>query len=715
MKRKKHSKIGVFLLIALGAFILASFFSIFDLLKTLELKTLDARFQLRGTTDVMDSNIIVVGIDDRTFEELPARYPYPREYQARLIRNLNRAGARLIVFDIQFTEPDLKSPEGDSILAAAVKEAGNVILAGKIVVEGVKYVKEPLARAIPPIDVLLETGAEWGIVGEPTDTDSFTRRYLLYQPVGDITYLPLSLKALKILRNIPDSASVDIEDFTFKYGDLEIPIYRGNTMLVNYCGPAKTFPTYSFSDILDDSDFDLRVNDTDYMDNFTGMADLPPEFAALLKNPFKDKIVLIGATIEEEKDNFYSPFYSYGGLKEKTPGVEYHANALWTIMNGAYISTMKIGHIWGLMLLCALVIALAVYFFKPLGGLGALGIELVILTVAVVVLFNRNGLWVELTMPSLAAVFTFVGASGYQFISEQREKQMIKGMFQHYLAKSLVDELISNPDKLKLGGQKKELTVYFSDIENFTNISESLPPEHLLEYLNEYLTAMTDIILENDGLLDKYIGDAIVAVWGAPIMREDHAVLACQTALKMQRKLAELRKVWELEGKPLFKARMGINTGPMTIGNVGSRQRLSYTVIGDTVNLAARLEAINKQYNSYTMISEHTYEEAREHFYMRELDLIRVMGKNLPVKIYELLEEVDRPLPADIAQSIKIYHEGLKWYREREFEKALEYFKQALKVNVKDYPTTLHIERCRHFIKDPPPSDWDGVWVYMTK
>ncbi|NQS98786.1 MAG: CHASE2 domain-containing protein [candidate division Zixibacteria bacterium] len=716
MAAVRHGKITVLLLITIGAFILAVMISALDLVKGLELDTLDARFKLRGTIDVEDAGIIVVGIDDQTYEEVPERWPFPREYYAKMIRNLMKAGARMVVFDVQFTEEDYKSVKGDSILAAAVSEAGNVVLAGKLIEERNPNIEESIRRVISPIPVLMKTGAEWGTVNEPSDLDNFTRRYMLYQPFGEETYLPIGLKAFKLMKGYSDTVEVRTDADYFYYGDLKIPRFEGtNTMLVNFCGPARTFPTYSFSDILDDSEFELKKNDTDYMEAFYGAADLPPEFAAMLQNPFKDKIVLLGATIEEQKDTFSSPFYSYGGRKEKTPGVEYHANALWTILNEKFIYSLDIHYIFLIMLAFALITAATVHFLKPAGGLAAVVLELAALAFIAVQLFNRYGLWIEVTGPALASMFTFLGTGGYQFIAEQKEKRMIKGMFQHYLAKSLVDELIANPDKLKLGGDKKELTVFFSDIENFTSISESLIPEKLLEYLNEYLSAMTDIVLEYDGMLDKYIGDAIVAVWGAPIVRERHASLGCRASLQMQKRLAELRRSWKMEGKPEFKARIGLNTGFMTIGNVGSHQRLSYTVIGDVVNLASRLEGINKQYQTYIIISDSTYKEVRDEFQARELDLITVKGKTEPVLIYELLEEADTSIPETKQKVKEHYSEGLKWYRERRWEMAIDCFKGALSADPEDYPSKLYIERCRHFRENPPPDDWDGVWIYTTK
>jgi adenylate cyclase len=715
MSSKRHGKITIQLLIALGAFLIAVLISVFDLVRGLELRTLDARFKNRGVISVDTSNIIIVGIDDQTYDELPERWPFPREFYAKMMRNLKRAGARMVVFDVQFTEPDLKSLQGDSALAAAVAEFGDVVLAGKLLEEKDPHIAESLKRIFPPIEPLVATGAEWGIVNEPNDPDGFTRRYLLFQPFKDSTYLPIGLKAVKLLKGYSDTVKVWNDRRVSHFGEIEVPRTDRQTMLVNFCGPAKTFPTYPFSNILDDAEFQLRKNDTDYMENFYGTADLPPEFAALLQNPFKDKIVLLGATIEEQKDTFFSPFYGFKGVKEKTPGVEYHANAIWTILNHKFIRTLSVYNVWGIMLLFSLITALTVHFLKPVGGLGALVVEIGALAFIAIWFFNHQGYWIEVTGPSLASIFTFLGTGGYQFISEQKEKRMIKGMFSHYLAKSLVDELIANPDKLKLGGDKKELTVFFSDIENFTNISEALPPEKLLEYLNEYLSAMTDIILEHDGMLDKYIGDAIVAVWGAPIVRKEHAILACKAALDMQKNLTALRTKWVEEGKPNFKARMGLNTGWMTIGNVGSHQRLSYTVIGDVVNLASRLEGINKQYKTYMIISESTYKEVKESFQARELDLIAVKGKTEPVRIYQLLGEIANPLPETLVKTMEFYSEGLKFYKEKRWAEAGSKFEEALKLDSGDFPSKLYVDRCLHFQATPPPLDWDGVWIYTTK
>ena len=711
MAHKHYGKLRSTFFITIAAFVLAMVVSVIDLVQMVELKSLDARFRFRGVTDVSESDIIIIGIDDQSYEELPGQMPFPREYYARMIKNLQKAGARMVVFDVQLD----KEKTGDSTLAAAITDFGNVVLCGKVLEERNPNIEESLIHLYPPNEMLLSTGVEWGLVNEPSDPDGFTRRYLLFQPVKEVSYLPIGMKAVKLLKGYTDADSIWNDDEFFYMRDLKIPRMDAHTMLVNWCGPARTFPNYPLSNILDDSEFDLLVNDTDYMEAFYGAADLPPEFAALLQNPFKDKICFLGATIEEMKDTFFSPFYGYGGIKEKTPGVEYHANALWTILNEAHISKLSTYYIWLLMLIFAIITAIVVYYLKPVGGLAALVLQLGALGFLSFYVFNNNNIWVEISGPALAGIFTFLGTGGYQFLSEQKEKKMIKGMFSHYLAKDLVDELVADPEKLKLGGSKKELTVFFSDIEGFTSISEGLEPEKLLEFLNDYLSVNTDIVLENDGMVDKYIGDAIVAVWGAPIIRDDHARLACKACIQIRKFEDEMRPQWVADGKPAFRTRMGVNTGAMTIGNVGSHQRLSYTVIGDMVNLGARLESINKQYKSYIMISEYTRDIVKDEFQTRELDLITVKGKTQPVRVFQLLEEGDIPLPEAQQMVIKHYAEGLKRYRDWEWEKAMESFQESLKFDKLDYPSRMYIERCLHYKENPPPEAWDGVWVWATK
>ncbi|MEW6040639.1 MAG: adenylate/guanylate cyclase domain-containing protein, partial [Elusimicrobiota bacterium] len=253
-------------------------------------------------------------------------------------------------------------------------------------------------------------------------------------------------------------------------------------------------------------------------------------------------------------------------------------------------------------------------------------------------IFAKFNFHMDFLKPGLSIILSFSGVMGYRLLTEEKEKRWIKKTFSYYLSPTVIDELAGNPDKLRLGGERKILTVLFSDIRNFTTISEKLNPEEVVGILNEYLSAMTDIVFKHSGTLDKFIGDAIMAFWGAPIYSEDHAEKAVECALEMIDKLKELQEEWKRQNKPIIDIGIGINTGEMVVGNLGSHQRMDYTVIGDNVNLGSRLEGLNKQYATHIIISEATNEAIKHKFKSKSLGQVSVKGKEKPVTIFELLK-----------------------------------------------------------------------------
>jgi adenylate cyclase len=312
-------------------------------------------------------------------------------------------------------------------------------------------------------------------------------------------------------------------------------------------------------------------------------------------------------------------------------------------------------------------------------------------------------------------ILSYVSSTVYSYVSERRQKILIKGMFSQYVNPTIVDELVAHPDRLRLGGEKKEVTVFFSDIENFTQISEKIQPENLVMILNDYLSEMTAIVIANNGTLDKYEGDAVVAFWGAPLPQDDHAVRACRAAVQMQRKLDEIRPQWEREGKPLLRIRIGMSTGEVVVGNMGGANRFDYTVIGDTVNLGSRLEGANKQYKTRIMISESTYKYAKDFIHSRELDLLVVAGKTEPIRVYEVVGLIDEKLSHNQEQFLRMYSKGLEHYRKREWQTAIGAFERALDLYPDDYPCQLYVERSDLYRSSPPPDDWNGVFILRTK
>jgi len=303
--------------------------------------------------------------------------------------------------------------------------------------------------------------------------------------------------------------------------------------------------------------------------------------------------------------------------------------------------------------------------------------------------------------------------TAYKFISYDRQRNFIKKAFMYYLSPEVVKQVIDNPDLLKLGGERREITAYFSDVAGFTSISEKLSPEEVVTLLNKYLTAMTDIILANDGTVDKYEGDAIIAFFGAPIPHHDHALKCCNAAVDMQNALEMLRKEWIEEGYPPVYARMGLNTGPAIIGNMGSQQRMDYTMMGDTVNTASRFEGANKTYGTNIMISEVTYNQIGDRFVVRKLDLIRVVGKVTPTDVYELVGRTGE-VSEEKLFIIDEYHKALQEYRSKKWKDAAEMFCNIMN-KYGDPPSKTYYERCIRYMKNPPPADWDGVFVLSQK
>jgi adenylate cyclase len=466
-----------------------------------------------------------------------------------------------------------------------------------------------------------------------------------------------------------------------KLDTIEIPTDESGRMLINYLGSFKTFPHYSITDILHKR--------------------LPPEL-------FKDKIVLVGVTaigVYDLRVTPFSPVY---------PGVEIHANVIDNILHQNFLKHS----IWTkgldvLSIICfGLIMGLAVPRLKAVQGiLLCLGL-LVVFVIANTFIFIHYNVWLNLIYPTLTMMTVYLGITVYRYVTEEREKKKIRGAFQYYLTASVITEMLKDPSKLKLGGDKKDLTVLFSDIRGFTTVSEKLSPEDLVHLLNEYLTAMTDIVFKYDGLLDKYMGDAVMAVYGAPLDQPDHALRACLTALDMINALKKLQEKWSAEGRPVLDIGVGINSGAMVVGNMGSEMRFDYTVMGDSVNLGSRLEGINKEYGTNIVISEFTYAAVKDALLCRELDSVRVKGKKLPVKIYELVGvKEDAP---QWEQFLVQFNEGLAKYKEMRWDDAIAAFGKALEVRPGDPPAEMYIKRCRELKEQPPEGEWDGVFT-MTK
>jgi len=707
------------------------------LLYSLELKSYDARFLLRGPISVEESDIVIVGVDDESFATLPTRWPFPRSQYARMIRNLFAAGARQIVFDIQFTEPS-EDARQDSILAEATAEyADRIIHAGKIFFRRDQRLDVILTESMLPIDVISETGSNVGIVNQLDDQDGFTRQYPLYVEHGGRNYLSLASKSAQLLADLGPDVPFNRTSTYVDYGPYHVPLQvtgAVGTMLINYYGPAGTFPTFSFSDILDDEEFDLRKDDTDFMKWFL-MPDeqfevltmfLPEEASAIFRemresNPFKDKIVFVGAVAAELQDLKLTPYFTHFNdqgklIQDLMPGVECHANALQTLIDRNYILNVSPVAEFLIVFLFMFAVFALNNTTRMLVGTGLTVLSAILYIGFTGYLFINHNIWLAAVSPVTGLIISYLATTVYQVIMEQKEKAMIRGMFSQYVPKKVVEQLIDNPDMLALGGERRRMSVLFTDVAGFTSMSEKMEPEDIVMLLNEYLSAMSLIVLENEGIIDKYEGDLIMAEWGAPVFFEDHAAHACRSAIRMQNKLAELRMDWAKRGMPRLYSRVGVNTGFMLVGNMGCLEVFDYTVMGDAVNLASRLEGANKSYKSTIMIGPDTYEDIKDtSFVTRMLDDIRVKGKADGVRVYELLAEKPEDLSERKTKILPIYNEGLELFRNRQFEASLAKFKEALNIDPDDGPSITYERRCNEFIANPPPEKWDMIFELTEK
>ncbi|WP_130472270.1 adenylate/guanylate cyclase domain-containing protein, partial [Candidatus Magnetaquicoccus inordinatus] len=421
----------------------------------------------------------------------------------------------------------------------------------------------------------------------------------------------------------------------------------------------------------------------------------------------KDKLVLLGDTSEVSHDWFDTPV----GM---VYGVEIIADSIHTLLRNGPLrpadDTLEKN-----ILLATMGIILIASLLSSLASRTLIVMTVITLLVGVsTYLYVTQGLVISLSYNLTAIILSYLIVSFYFYRQEMGQKQMIKGAFGQYLSPKVVEILCKDPSKLSLGGESREMTAYFSDVAGFSTISEKLTPEELVQLLNEYLTAMCDIISRYDGTVDKFEGDAIIAFWGAPLDQPDHAKLCCYACIDMGKHMVSMREKLLAEGRPKLNVRMGINSGRMVVGNMGSKQRMDYTIMGDAVNLAARLEGANKFYNSGTMISDSTYQQAKDFIEARELDIVRVVGKNEPVTIYQLLDRKGELEPT-MAKVLELYNHAREAYKAKDFATALQRFEKVLEVDANDGPALTYIARCKEYLDNPPPADWDGVFQFTSK
>ncbi len=655
--------------IGVGAWLVALGLGRAEFLGTIELKTYDLRMRAAVRPETARQDIVLVEINESTLRRLEpnaGRWPWPRAIYASAVDFMARAGVRVTAIDILFQERDTREgfdyggakwsgAESDAALVAATRRAGNVVLLADAVFEGMAV--KMAAAAAPEWPGMLAFGPEdgpWQAEARPTLTPPFPQlaaaaanvghNFMSYDADGpwrrwapfvqsDGRVAPsLGLAAMMVAEKIRPE-ELRIEERTIIVRDRHIPLLREHVAsfgaaqgadtvraLINYQGPAlledgksRPYPTYSFYDVLYAAEQQAEGQ----------TPDLDPKV-------FSGKIVFIGATAPALFDVFQTPFE-----RGRMPGIQVHANTADNILSGRFMRPA--GDAMRLMVTAIAALAAAILFAALPLRWALLGTALLVAGYAVISLrLFSSGVWIAVAQPAVALILAAFGGVGYQYLVEGREKRKVKGLFGRYVSRDVFQQLLSDPALAELGGRRREMTVLFSDIRGFTAHSEKGEAEDIVATLNEYFSRMVDIVFKHQGTLDKFVGDMVMALFGAPLNDPSHADHAVEAALEMVAELRALNAGWTAEGKPPLDIGIGINSGDMIAGNIGSRAIMSYTVIGDAVNLGSRLESLNKEYGTRIIISDATRLRLNGAYTIRPLGDVVVKGKTKPVAIFEV-------------------------------------------------------------------------------
>lgn len=699
-RRKVAAAIGIGLLTAaLAAF--CAYFRVFD---ELESRTWDWRLRRIANEVPPDSRIKIIAIDQSSLEfaasdEVGIRWLWPRDIYEPILLFLQQAGAKAVAFDILFTESN-QHVETDLNFAKVVSETLPVVSAVELSNSGIPEsasTLEAFARkqqrdnstfhlALPestsssfdkvtlPFPELMTASKLLGSVTGRPDSDGVFRHTSLGGRYGDVSILnlPLALAAA--------AGELSPEELLVLQSELEA---NGGKLPVRFLGGEQTFPTFSFMAVF--TSFN-RVQE--------GMLPNVP------LEEFRDALVFVGMTAPGLKDLRPTP------LESDFPGVEFNATVLDNVLNNRFIVRAPPWLNSLITSMLVLFVAIAVVLVKTL-RVGLVGFFLLISGYVLSVFYAaHHGYWIELFVPMIAMTLALLGGLAAQYYFEGRQKSFIRGAFGHFVSPHVIDQIVADPDRLSLGGERRELTIFFSDIAGFTSVSEHLAPEELVTLLNEYLTALTNIILESGGTLDKYEGDAIIAFWNAPLEVEGHALKGVSAAISCQEKLIELKQYFQEKFNVFPATRIGLNSGTVTVGNFGSASRFDYTMIGDATNLAARLEGVNKVFGTSILISGATYKQLEGKIDCRRVGDVRVVGKSEVITIYEpLTAQHDRSL-------IEIFHSALEHFEQQRFEQAKELFSGiAHDAVAKKYLARIEEERIQLVIG----AAWEPTWNLTSK
>ena len=714
-----------------------------DFIEQIEMKFLDQRFKIRGPI-IPDSRVVIVAIDDNSLSKI-GRWPWPRDRIADLVDSiLNKYGAKAIGFDIVFSEEQAnplkesirlleksgnvnrqvqtwltqhqQSGNLDARLEKAFDHHRNQIVPGYFFYAEGSEAPEQALKKLPQLSKLMQSSAitaeftEDAVLSIPRmgaiegnlpqltksadsigffnffpDSDGTVRRIPLIAELDGYIYPSMAMQTLRIFLDWPEtSVKMDVGGVNeIRIGDRLVRTDHTGNMLLNHYGPGKTFTHISAADLL------------------AGKADA---------NVLKDAIVVLGVTAVGVFDYRPSPYDSV------FPGVEGHAVAISNILNDAEISRpgyLELAELISVLILSLLCGSLVYHRGAVVQTLSIFGVPILIIFISLW-LFSSYGLWLKASYLIVSVLMATIPITLLEYVVESHKRAFIHDAFSRYLAPEVVENLAEHPEALQLGGEERNMTALFSDIAAFSSFSENLTPHELVHFLNLYLTAMSDIILKRGGTIDKYEGDAIIAFFGAPLDMPDHATQCVLAALEQQKALITLRDQWAKEGYPEIHIRIGINDGPMVVGNMGTDTHMNYTMMGDNVNLASRLEGVCKVYQVPILMSKDTYLQVRDDVAATFVDRVKVVGRAQAVDLYQPLATRDE-ISDDDLQPHRTYEKAWSLMHQRMFDEAGKIFEEL----VKEFPDNglyqVMQARNNNYIKKPPSESWDGVTVLKSK
>jgi adenylate cyclase len=655
--------LSIFLVISL-------YYSQNSFLEAFEAKTYDLRFKsLRGVI-APHPDIAIIAIDDKSIAEL-GRFPWSRQQYVRLLDRLAVAAPKAVLFDAFFPEPE--SEQVDRAFADAIRRAGNVVLATTFDFDQ----QSRVTGSTGSLGLLEQAAAGIGHINLIPEDDGVNRRNLLLIEKDGKAIPSLGMMGAMLALGTRDFSS---SPFQISLGQHPVAVGRDGAMWINYTGPPGSYPRYSFVDVVNG-----RVE------------------PALLRG----KTLFLGATALGVYDMRVTPFHS------NSPGVEIHATVADDILSGRIIHRTGLESLFDIAMILALGL-LTFYLTARMRLHRAIPVSLLFGAAYAGLSYWMflQGHWVSMIYPLLSATLALIVSGGFRYLVLERSAREMRAMFSSYLSTKLVDRLERDPSAAKIGGDNREVTVMFTDIKGFTAFSERHKPQVVVSRLNEYFAAMVQLIHQYDGTVDKFIGDGIMAYWGAPLPQSDHAKRAIACAVAMKDVMAQLAVKWAKEGVEPFIIRAGIQSGDVVAGNIGSHgQKMEYTVIGDTVNQASRLEGTAKYYGVDLVVGDNTYLKTCDSFRFRRLDRIRMVGKDIPVAIHELRG----PLQAGEDRLDSLFAAALALYLQQRWDDAEKAFAAILLEFPQDRPSRLYLDRCIHFKTTPVGADWDGVYNRREK